>query len=482
MALDARRAGQSSATVREFPAPSKVVRIDSSGTRDRLSADGWQDLRGTILARETVELVGGFPGSATHANRFRRARLAISKGWMIVNDVRVDGFAIPFDHVESLSVVPGSARSRYAIQIRYRDGLDHRNFFIRFADAVWPFRAGNDALRIAELLAELGVAVCQVDLESNHLRLAMTAEEMRAAALETMVWSGDLSAPVGGWLGQGRAACQAWLTTSSFIWRRVNGTGVNRIALSDLIRVSTGTWIDSGPYPVVMLVINDPAGDRHELPFVFDSSRLLDENRRECAAMLGGLRMRDIPVAGQNRPLQPWNDIGSLLTAADATFQMDDATAVQPQPERVSAGAFEAQCLIEIARLNRDVMGHDASPGEIHLEPVTKLTHAAAVEELERRYQIGEIGRDDVAVQRRRFSALIEARGKLAAIAEQRRQGIRPTAILMHQRAAVMSALNEVIMEEPGVTTQPPMKITSIAPPEQIQPRLHLRLLPNPNS
>jgi hypothetical protein len=480
MALDARRAGQTSSQVREFPDRTKLVRIDSSGSHNLSPAEGWQGLRGTILARETVELIGGFPGSAAHANRYRRARLTISDSWLIVNDARVDGFAIPFDRIESLTVVPGSARSRYAIQVRYRDGLDHRNFFIRFADAVWPFRAGDDALRIASLLAELGIEVCQIDPESNHKRLAMNRDEMRAAALETMVWSGDVSGPVGGWLGQDRAACQAWLTTSSFIWRRINGTGVNRIELKDLIRVTTGTWIDNGPYPVVMMAIDDRAGDRHELPFVFDTARIIDENRRECAAMLGGLRMRDVPVASQNRPLQPWHDIGSLLAAVDASTQ-DTIEPVPPaQPEHVSPGEFEAQCLIEIARLNRDIIGQSNEPGEITLEPVTTVSHAAAVAELDRRLEIGEIGQTEAAHQRRRFSSLIEARGTLAAIAEQRAQGIRPAAILMHQRAAVMSALNDVIMSE--AESQPAMHITSIAPPDQIQPRMHLRLLPNPNA
>ena len=430
-------------------------------------ADGWPGLRGELLLREDVGLVGGFPGSASRANRFRRVRLGVSERWLIVNDGRVDGFAIPFELIESLTVVPGSARSRYAIQLRYRDGNQHRSFFVKFSEAVWPFRAGDDALRMAELLAELGIEVCPIDPAANHKRLAMTADEMRHAALETMVWSGEVTGPVGGWLGQNRAFCQAWLTTSSFIWRKEDGRGVNRILLSELTSASTGTWLERGPSPVVLLAVHDGFGDRHELPFVFDASRLVEENRRECAAMLGGLRMRDIPVASQNQPLQPWHGIGSLLAAADAS--RETAPELLPRRlQRVSPGEFEAHCLIEIARLNRDIIGRATGSADIELEPVQNLSHASASAELERRFESGDISESSMLEQRQRFNALIEARGKLAAIAEQRAQGARPAAILMHQRDAVMSALNDVIIPE-----QPaPMRI------ERDQPRMHLRLLP----
>jgi hypothetical protein len=477
MALDARRTRQSSSRIRIFPDRTNIVRIDNAKLHDR-AAEGWSSLRGDVLAREEVELVGGFPGSAVHANRFRRARLSISERWLIVNDGRADGFAVAFDRIESMTIVPGSARSRYAIQIRYRDGLDHRSFFVKFADAVWPFRAGDDALRIATLLTELGIEVNPVDPEQNRKRLAMTHEDLRTAALETMVWSGKVTGPVGGWMGQKRAVCQAWLTSNSFVWRKDDGNGINRVFLDDLTGVSTGTWVDQGPYPVALLSILDEIGDRHELPFVFDTARLPDENRRDCAAMIGGLRMRDVAVTSQHHPLQPWNGIGSLLAAADAHGSVDSGS---PDPDHsvVTPGEFEAQCLIEIARLNRDILGYETEASDIELTPVRPINQASAVSELERRHESGEIGDAAMRFQRQRFNALIEARGKLAAIAEQRAQGTRPAAILMHQRDAVMNALNDVIVPEPEEPE--PMTITTVAPAEEIRPRMHLRLLPSPN-
>ncbi|MEJ7837605.1 MAG: hypothetical protein WKF81_02255 [Thermomicrobiales bacterium] len=475
MSAGARRSYEAGAKVRQFPQARAVVRFDDLQRQDHRPAEGWQQLRGTVLTTETVELVAGFPGSATHGNRLRRARLTITEEWLVINDGKTDGFALAFDQIDSLTVVPGSARSRYAIQIRYREGREHRNFFIKFADAVWPFRAGSDSLRIATLLAELGVDVVPIDPESNHKQLAMSAPDMRKAALETMVWSGDITGPIGGWLTQHRSRCQAWLTTSSFIWRRDEGSGVNRILLEDVISAFTGTRIDQESCPIVLLSVLDGVGDRHELPFIFDTQRGPDENRRECAALLGGLRMRDIPVAIQPPPLRPWTGIGSLLAAADASCQ-DDGPLPPQEHRRVSAGEFEAHYLIDIARLNRDIVGYVPDVADSVLAPVQNVSHAAAASELERRFEAGELSKDAMLEQRSRFKALIEARGKLAAIAEQRAQGTRPAGILMHQRDAVMSSLNAAIMPDAPVQSESlvPMKI------ELVQPRMHLRLLPNP--
>lgn len=475
MAADARRSRDTRSGMREVSHTGKVVQLNALDDVDHHRPEGWQKIRGAVLATEAVEFVAGFPGSATRANRFRRARLTICDQWLVINDGKVDGFAIALDQIDALTVVPGSARSRYAIQIRYRDGSMQRNFFIKFADAVWPFRAGNDALDIATLLAELDVPVVPFDPEIRHTRLAMSTAEMRSAALETMVWSGDLTGPVGGWLTQSRALCQAWLTTSSFIWRQDEGSGINRIQIEHVISVSTGTWLDHGPSPIVLISVLDDLGDRHELPFVFDTHRMPDDNRRDCAALLGGFRMRDVPVASQHPPLQPWNGIGSLLTAAEASSSGVD-TPVTREPRQVSAGEFEAHCLIEIARLNRNIIGHHARSSDVELTSVQSISHAAAATELERRFQDGEVGHTELVEQHARFRALTEARGKLAAIAEQRAQGSRPDAILMHQRDAVMASLNEILMpemsESDAVTT--PMKI------ELVQPRMHLRLLPSP--
>lgn len=475
MSVDARRAQDARSRVRQIPEAGTVVRFDTRERQDHRPTEGWQQMRGPVLTTETVELVAGFPGSATQGNRLRRARLTITGEWLVVNDGKSDGFALAFDQLDSLTVVPGSARSRYAIQIRYRDGREHRNFFIKFADAVWPFRAGSDSLRIATLLAELGVDVVPIDPVSNHKKLAMSALDLRRAALETMVWSGDVTGPIGGWLTQHRARCQVWLTTTSFIWRRDEGSGVNRILLEDVISASTGTRIEQEPFPIVLLSVLDGVGDRHELPFIFDTQRGADENRRECAALLGGLRMRDIPVAMQPPPLRPWTGLGSLLAAADASSQ--DVRPLPPQRHRrVSAGEFEAHYLIDIARLNRDIVGYVPDVADSVLAPVQNVSHAAAASELERRFEAGEITRDAMLAQRCRFKALIEARGKLAAIAEQRAQGTRPAAILMHQRDAVMSSLNAAIMSEAPDRSEPPLPMKI----ERMQPRMHLRLLPNP--
>jgi hypothetical protein len=473
MALDARnRDGNRSRAYHQNSTPS-IVRLDPPQRRWLPPGAGWESLRGDILTRATVEVLGGFPGSIAHAAQLRQARLAISESWLTVNDGRTDGFAIPFDLIDSISVVPGSLRSRYAIQIRYKEGIENRFFYLKFPEPVWPFRTGDDALRLASLLCDLGIDAIEPPSTSLGERLAMSVNDARSAAMETMVWSGEITGPINGRAGRERTACHAWLTTTSFIWRAIDGSGIHRLALTDLASVVSSTWVDKGPYPVVMMTMYDDDGDLHELPFIFDTSSQLDANRREWAAMLSGLRMREVRVSRQARPLQPWHNMASLMDATDATTAEPEMPAAVP----VSPGAFEAHCLAEIARLNRDILGTPASSGHAQLEPVASISHVTAVAELDRLFHAGELTRKEMLKYRRRFSALIEARGKLAAIAEQRAQAIRPRGILLHQREAVMSSLNNVLIPDPTlpVPDQATEPIPSLVDPGQ--PRLRLRVV-----
>jgi len=462
MALDARQPVRSRANQHtpEFALP----QFDAHG-RPHSCAGVWPGVRGNILFRATVELSGGFPGSVPHAGIFRQARLAITEDWLIVNEGRPDGFALSLDSVTSFAIVPGTLRSRYALRVGYDQHDEAHFFYVRFPEPVWPFRAGDDALRMADLLFRLGIDdIDSAALSSIEEKLAATDATTRTAAMESMVWSGDVSAPVQGRKGQDRTRCQAWLTTASFIWKAIDGSGMHHLNLRDLARVHTGVWVQKEPYPVTMFQIRGNS-TIHEVPFIFNAFDHIDDNRRECAAMLGGLRMREIAVSGQPRPLRPWQDMASLMIATDLASE----PAPLPKPvaagsKRVSPAEFEAQCLAEIARLNRDILG---TPGEAHVAPVHRISQAVAMEEIERLYRSGEITRTERDKQRNRVTALIEARGKLAAIADQRAKGHRPRGILQHQREAVMDQLNARLIPD----------ATPAAPPEPETPRLRLRLV-----
>jgi hypothetical protein len=468
MAMDARETHASQLIEHVRRLKPEVVRLPEAVAESPPVVESWPHMRGETRLRETVELIGGFPGSAAFAGRMKKAHVAVTDTWLIVNEDRNDGFALPLDAIESLTVVPAAARGRYAVQLRYRERQDHRTFYLRFPEAIWPFRSGTDALEMATFFADRDIDVCQFDADASRISLAMRPADMREAALEPMVWSGHVEAPIGGWLGQSRADCDVWLTTTSLMWRPIDAAGVNRVRLADIITVTTGTWLESGAYPVAIISLLDGLGDRHELPFVFNTGRDADADRRECAAAIGGFRKREVAVSSQRRPVQPWRDLGSLLQAAEDEA---DAAPLARHSGPVAPAEFEAHCLIEIARLNRDIVGYDEGGSMVNLEPVVNLSHAAAITELERRCACGDLSAAAMKRHRARFAALIEARGKLAAIARQRSQGTRPAAILLHQRDAVMQALNEVIMpqlEDPG------MDIVTDAP---FEPRGRLKLI-----
>jgi hypothetical protein len=83
-------------------------------------------------------------------------------------------------------------------------------------------------------------------------------------------------------------------------------------------------------------------------------------------------------------------------------------------------------------------------------------------------YRCGEFSQGEWQKRRLRVTALVEARGKLAAIADQRAKGHRPKAILQHQRDAVMSHLNAILMPESA---------NSPVSPDSALPRMRLRVV-----
>lgn len=280
-------------------------------TRPALSVEAaaaarWELLRGQELAHFAVDLFGGFPGAAQMGGRAGALRLSVSDRYLTANDGARDGFALPLSALRGMSLLPSPVPGDPAVRVRYRlDGVERTMILRIHHRRTRTLRRQGQVERFLRVLDERGVPPLAPIDPGQRRRLAVSWDEARAFSGETMVWNGEASAPVGGWLGQGRAPCRAWLTTRALYWGMPTGHGINRLALTEIETALTAEMDDRGESPVVVIAMRDLAGDRLELPFVFDQPAA-GINQRDRGAFAIGLRSQEIEVVAAPARPQPW--------------------------------------------------------------------------------------------------------------------------------------------------------------------------------
>lgn len=309
-------------------------------TVDAAAAMRWSLLRGQERAHFSAELFGGFPGAAQLGGRSGKVRLSISDRYLISNDGASDGFALPLSSLRGMSLIPSSVAGEPAVRVRYYlDGMERTMIACIHRRRTRTLRRERQIERFVRALAGRGVAgLAPVDPD-QRLRLALTWEEARTHAGETIVWNGEASAPVGGWLGQDRAPCHAWLTTKALYWGMPTGQGINRLELAEIEAAMTATMQDRYQAPVVVIAIRDLAGDRLELPFVFDQPAA-GINQRDRGAFTIGLRSQGIEVAAAPPRPQPWS-AASFTAPTNAT-----TTPTCDEPAPLPAGVKDLSELV----------------------------------------------------------------------------------------------------------------------------------------
>ena len=271
------------------------------------AAARWELLRGQELAHVTAELFAGFPGAAHVGGRSGHAHLTISDRYLIVNDGEANGFALPLPALRGMSLLPSPAAGDPAIRLRYQTEGTERTMVVRVHPRrTWSLRRVTQVEHLLRVLASRGVPPLEPVDPGQRRRLAISWDEARACSGETTVWNGEASAPVGGWLGLDHAPCRAWLTTRALYWGTPTGQGINRLSLSEIEAAMTAELDNRGKTPVVVIALRDLAGDRLELPFVFDQPTA-GINQRDRGAFAIGLRSQGITVAAAPPRPQPWS-------------------------------------------------------------------------------------------------------------------------------------------------------------------------------
>lgn len=271
------------------------------------AAARWELLRGRELARFTVDLFGGFPGAAQTGGHSGKLRLSVSDRYLIANDGVRDGFAVSLAALRGMSLVPSPVVDDPAVRVRYRlDGVERTMFARVHRRRTRLLRREDQVEHFLRVLDERGVPALEPVDPGQRRRLALSWEEARAYSGETIVWNGEAAAPVGGWLGLDRAPCRAWLTTRALYWGMPTGHGLNRLALTGIDAALTAELDNRGETPVVVIAMRDLAGDRLELPFIFDQPAA-GINQRDRGAFAIGLRSQNVNVAAAPPRPQPWS-------------------------------------------------------------------------------------------------------------------------------------------------------------------------------
>jgi hypothetical protein len=271
----------------------------------------WLIERGETRVDAPVVALGGFPGSLRSINRLDDVRLIGSARYLVVGEGTSHGFAIPMRDILEVALVRPDRRSNHGLVIWYRDGAQTGSFFLAFQGLSRGINGVRRAEAVMQLLVERGVApVDPVDLGCPHA-LHMSWDDVMRFGTESLLWSGDGIASVGGWFGSRRDTCRLWLTESSLLWAGARQDGVNRIALQDILEARDGAG------DRVNIGIPDALGHRYDLSFDLAIDHVeLHRHANPRVQLMDALARRGVPVSSMTIPLAPWRS-GRLIRPMD---------------------------------------------------------------------------------------------------------------------------------------------------------------------
>ena len=298
----------------------------------------WLIERGETRVEAPVVALGGFPGSLRSMNHLSGVNLTCSVRYLVVGEGTSAGFAIPMRDVLSVSMVRPDRHSNHGLMVWYRDGGSTGSFFLQFPGVSRGLSGLRRAEQAMQFLVERGVAPVEAQESFSRPALHLTWDEAHELASEDIVWSGNGIAPVGGWFGSLQDASRIWMTGRHLLWAGASSSGLNRIALPDILEARDGTG------DRVCIGIRDAVGHRFDLGFDLALDHLeLDRHVNPRVQLMDALACHGVPVATASTPLAPWR-AGSVVRPMDrrpayeGTFSTNiPATAVPMRPMNRSA-------------------------------------------------------------------------------------------------------------------------------------------------
>ncbi len=296
--------------VRERARQGNAGVVGASAASGRHNDDSWRAERGQVRFECQVDVIGGFPGGASHGGRLEGAQLRITDRYLLVDEGRAHGFGLPIGWLCGARTLAQSDRPDAALRLRYLDGSVGRGFVLKFRGPLLQLRGPRRAEQALGALRAAGLPEAAVGAASADPGLHLDWEEATRYEQENVIWSGTLTAPIGA--GLERTSCNIWLTTRSVIWGSGAGRGIHRVALEHILDVAAVDTIGRHVIPTLIVGVKDAAGDRHDLAFHFNR-QTPERNVRERGACLVGLRSRGIPQGVPPAPVQPWQPVSLAI-------------------------------------------------------------------------------------------------------------------------------------------------------------------------
>ncbi len=312
--------------------------VEPLAPSDRHSEGGWRAERGRVRMECQVDVIGGFPGSASYGGRLDGAQLRITDRYLLVDEGRAHGFGLPIGWLCGARPVAQFDRPDAALRLRYLDGAVGRGFVLKFRGALLQLRGSRRAEQALAALRAVGLPENAVGAASADPGLHLDWEEAARYEQENVIWSGAVTAPIG--TGLERGACNIWLTTRSVIWGSGTGKGIYRAGLEQIRDVAAVDTRGRTTTPALIVGVEDAAGDRHDLTLLFNR-QTPERDIRERGACLVGLRSRGIPLGVPPSPVQPWQPV-SLVLPDPPTPPRSEPITVEPPPADLNSSPLSA--------------------------------------------------------------------------------------------------------------------------------------------
>lgn len=270
----------------------------------------WLIERGTAEASAPVDVYGGFPGSIRSANRLERTGLIATGRYLVVGEGTINGFMVPLADILGAGVVRPSRQANHGLVIRYQDGLDVATFALHFRGIARGLSGLRRADAVMQALQDHGVSQFDESKVPGPPCLALTWDDATSCASEPLLWSGMATATVGGWYGSVQQKCRVWLTGESLLWAAPEGSGVNRLRMSDIAEARDGYGEN------VVIGTRDGLGHRFDLSFAFDGHAAKTHNVQQRVHFQNVLASSGIAMRTASSAMAPWRR-GGLVRPTD---------------------------------------------------------------------------------------------------------------------------------------------------------------------
>lgn len=264
----------------------------------------WAAERGDTLLQCGVHVLGGFPESLRSQHTLKNTTMHITDRYLIMDEGGINGFALPLERLLGTAILPQHGVQPPLLTIWYQDSEHVGSFGICFRGTARTFRGQSRAVQAHRLLNDLGV----IDIDSGSFTPSVHVPWSHAGSVaeHDVLWSGRAIASCAGPFASRMDSCQVWLTEQYLIWVPTHGTGLNCLALADVMECRNGHG------DRLAVGIEDPQGARYDLYFDFGDKA---NGRQPVSRVIQVLAAAGVPTGTSAAPLAPWRAGGTRRPA-----------------------------------------------------------------------------------------------------------------------------------------------------------------------